>query len=61
MNEKQIAKLIAKNAALAAKAAKKKRGRFQDPTLDATQSPEADEASGIDRQAFFKEMKRREF
>jgi hypothetical protein len=61
MNEKQLAKLIAKNAAKAAEAAKKKRGRFQDPTLNATQAPDAEESVGIDRQAFFKEMKRREF
>ena len=61
MNDKQLAKLIAKNAAKAEQAAKRKKGRFQDPTLGATRAPDAEEESGIDRQAFFKEMKRREF
>lgn len=62
MNEKQLAKLIKQNAAKAEEAAKKKPGRFKDPTLSATKGEsDLDEETGIDRQHFFKEMRKREF
>lgn len=62
MNEKQLAKLIKKNVAKAESAAKKKPGRFKDPTLSATTGEsDLDEETGVERQAFFKEMRKREF
>ena len=61
MDEKKIAKLIRKHAAKAEKAANARRGRAYDPTIDATRGTSADDATGIERQQFFKEMKRREF
>lgn len=62
MNEKQLARLIKQNVAKAEQAAKKKLGRFKDPTLSATQGEsDLDEETGIDRQHFFKEMRKREF
>jgi len=57
MDEKQLQKLIRKNAARAEKLAKGRDGRKFDDTLPKAQ----DEDSDIERSAFFKEMKRREF
>lgn len=62
MNEKQLAKLIRQNAAKAEKLTQARKGKQYDPTLAATQGEEeADDDQVIDRQHFFKEMKRREF
>jgi len=62
VDAKQIAKLIRKNAAKAEKLAKARQGKAYDATLDATrpEEPETDDAA-VERQHFFKEMKRREF
>ncbi|HYV98086.1 MAG TPA: hypothetical protein VE967_11570 [Gemmatimonadaceae bacterium] len=60
MDDKQLQKLIrqnAKRAAEAAKAAKAKDGRRYDPTLPASRTDDDD----LERDHFFKEMKRREF
>ena len=57
MDEKQLQKLIRKNAAKAAKLAKARDGRQFDKTLPPPQDEEAD----IERSQFFKEMKKREF
>jgi hypothetical protein len=57
MDEKQLQKLIRQNAAKAAKLAKARDGRQFDKTLPPAQSEDTD----IERDAFFKEMKRREF
>jgi len=57
MDEKQLQKLIRKNAAKAEKLAKARDGRKFDKTLP----PPQDEDADIERSAFFKEMKRREF
>ncbi|MFL5581306.1 MAG: hypothetical protein ACJ8AO_13115 [Gemmatimonadaceae bacterium] len=61
MNEKQLAKLIKQNVAKAEQAAKKKKGKKYDPTLEATSKPEDEGDDVIERSQFFKEMKRREF
>ena len=58
MDEKQLAKLVRQNAAMAEKLAKARKGRAYDPTL---QPSADDEDDAIERQKFFKEMKRREF
>jgi hypothetical protein len=58
MDEKQLAKLVRQNAAKAAELAKARKGRAYDPTLPRT---EDDEDVAVERQRFFKEMKRREF
>lgn len=58
MDEKQLAKLIRKNAARAEKLAKGRAGNNYDKTLPP--KPE-DDSQDIDREHFFKEMKRREF
>ena len=58
MDEKQLAKLIRKNAARAEKLAKGRSGKNYDNTLPP--KPE-DDSQDIDRNHFFKEMKRREF
>jgi hypothetical protein len=58
MDEKQLAKLVRENAAKAEKLAKARKGRAYDRTLPATDD---DEDVAIERQRFFKEMKRREF
>ena len=58
MDEKQLAKLIKKNAARAEKLAKGRSGKNYDNTLPP--KPE-DDSQDIDREHFFKEMKRREF
>jgi hypothetical protein len=57
MDEKQLQKLIRKNAERAEKLSKGRDGRKFDDTLP----PPRDEDSDIERTAFFKEMKRREF
>jgi hypothetical protein len=57
MDEKQLQKLIKKNAAKAAKLAKARDGRQFDKTLQ----PAQDEDQDIERSQFFKEMKKREF
>jgi hypothetical protein len=57
MDDKQLQKLIRQNAAKAAKAAKARQGRTYDPTLPAARTDDDD----IEREHFFKEMKRREF
>lgn len=56
MDEKQLAKLIRKNAALAEKLSKNRAGKNYDNTL-----PPKPEDDDLDREHFFKEMKRREF
>lgn len=62
MDDKQLAKLIRKNAAKAEKVAKARRGRTYDPTLAATRGEvEQDADAEVERELFFKEMKRREF
>ena len=62
MNEKKLAKLIKKNVAKVEKAQAKKTKHY-DPTLAATQraNNQSDDSNDIERTAFFKEMKRREF
>ena len=57
MDDKQLQKLIRKNAAKAEKLAKARDGRKFDKTLPPAQDEDAD----VERTAFFKEMKRREF
>lgn len=57
MDDKQLQKLIRKNAAKAAKLAKARDGRQFDKTLPKAQDEDAD----IERTHFFKEMKKREF
>ncbi|MDB4907708.1 MAG: hypothetical protein JWO05_2492 [Gemmatimonadetes bacterium] len=63
MDEKQLAKLIRKNAAQAEKLAKARQSKTYDKTLDATRPPidKDDDDTNLERNAFFKEMKRREF
>jgi hypothetical protein len=58
MDEKQLAKLVRQNAAKAAELAKARKGRAYDPTLPPT---DEDEDAAIERERFFKEMKRRDF
>ena len=62
MKDNQLAKLIKKNVAKVEKAQTKK-SKVYDPTLKATQRPDAaaNDEGDIERAAFFKEMKRREF
>jgi hypothetical protein len=57
MDAKQLAKLVRQNAEKAEKLAKARRSRRYDPTLP----PEAEDDDDIEREHFFKEMKRREF
>jgi hypothetical protein len=62
MDEKQLAKLIRQNIAKAEKLTNARKGKKYDPTLAATQGEvEADADETVERQHFFKEMKRREF
>ena len=56
MDDKQLQKLVRQNAAKAEKLAKARDGRKFDKTL-----PAAPEDSDIERDKFFKEMKKREF
>jgi hypothetical protein len=58
MDEKQLQKLIRQNAAKAAKLAKARDGRHFDKTLPQRRNDEADD---VEREKFFKEMRRREF
>ena len=62
MKDKQLAKLIKKNVAKVEQKQAKK-SKVYDPTVKATQRPDAEASDGddIERAAFFKEMKRREF
>jgi len=61
LNDKQLARLIKQNVQKAENAAKKKVGKKYDPTLEATKKPGDDEDDSIERQQFFKEMRKREF
>ena len=62
MDDKQLAKLIRKNVAKVEKAAKAKQARTYDPTLAATRGTAEEDADvEVEREQFFKEMKRREF
>jgi hypothetical protein len=58
MDEKQLAKLIKQNVAKAEKLSKGRAGKNYDNTLPP--KPE-DDSADVDRNHFFKEMKRREF
>ncbi|HEX5973016.1 MAG TPA: hypothetical protein VFY85_13875 [Gemmatimonadaceae bacterium] len=62
MNDAQLQKLLKKTQAAAA-AAKPKKKRTYDATLDATHPPksEADEAADADAADLFQQMKKREF
>ena len=62
MKDSQLAKLIKKNVQKVEKAQTKKT-KVYDSTLKATQRPDAQQtdAEDVERTAFFKEMKRREF
>ena len=62
MNEAQLKALLRKTQAAAA-AAKPKKKRTYDATLDATRPPksEADEAADSDAADLFQQMKKREF
>lgn len=57
MDEKQLAKLVRKNAERAEKLAKARESRKFDKTLP----PSRDADTDLEREQFFKEMKRREF
>jgi hypothetical protein len=57
MDDKQLAKLVRQNAAKAEKLAKARASRRYDKTLP----PPADDEVDVEREQFFKEMKRREF
>jgi hypothetical protein len=57
MDDKQLQKLIRKNAEKAARLAKARDGRQFDKTLP----PPRDEDHDVERAHFFKEMKKREF
>ena len=62
MNEAQLKALLRKTQAAAA-AAKPKKKRTYDATLDATRPPQSDEADAADSDALdlFQQMKKREF
>lgn len=57
MDEKQLAKLVRQNAAKAEKLAKARQSRRYDKTLP----PSAEDDADLEREQFFKEMRRREF
>ena len=57
MDAKQLAKLVRQNAAKAEKLAKARQSRKYDKTLPPSQEDDAD----LEREHFFKEMKKREF
>lgn len=57
MDEKQLAKLVRQNAARAEKLAKARTSRKFDKTLP----PSRDDDTDLEREHFFKEMRKREF
>ena len=57
MDDKQLAKLVRQNAAKAEKLAKARQSRRYDKTLP----PPSDDETDLEREQFFKEMRRREF
>ena len=57
MDEKQLAKLIRKNVKKAEELSKGRAGNNYDNTLP----PKPEDDTDMDREHFFKEMKRREF
>jgi len=57
MDAKQLAKLVRQNAAKAEKLAKARQSRNYDKTLP----PSTDDDADVERDHFFKEMKKREF
>jgi hypothetical protein len=59
MDDKQLAKLIRKNAAKAARPSKLRPAKKYDPTLQNRE--ETDEAAEAERTQLFKDMKKREF
>ena len=59
MNEAQLKALLRKTQAAAA--AKPKKNRTYDATLDATRPPESEEAANNDAKDLFQQMKKREF
>jgi len=62
VDDKQLAKLIRKNLAKVEKAANAKQKRAYDPTLAATRGTTSEDGDvEVEREQFFKEMKRREF
>jgi hypothetical protein len=62
VDDKQLAKLIRKNLAKVEKAATAKQKRTYDPTLAATRGTTNEDGDvEVEREQFFKEMKRREF
>jgi hypothetical protein len=62
VDDKQLAKLIRKNVAKVEKAANAKKTRAYDPTLAATRGNKEEAGDvEVEREQFFKEMKRREF
>ena len=62
VDDKQLAKLIRKNLAKVEKAANAKQKRTYDPTLAATRGTTSEDGDvEVEREQFFKEMKRREF
>jgi hypothetical protein len=62
VDDKQLAKLIRKNLAKVEKAATAKQKRTYDPTLAATRGTTSEDGDvEVEREQFFKEMKRREF
>ena len=58
VDDKQLAKLVRQNAAKAEKLAKARQSRRYDKTLP---PPSSDEDADLEREQFFKEMRRREF
>ena len=59
MDDKQLAKLIRKNAAKAAQPSRLRPAKKYDPTLQNRE--DEDDAAANERTQMFKEMKRREF
>lgn len=60
MNDAQLQALLRKTQAAAA-AAKPKKNRTYDATLDATRPPDSEEAANNDAKDLFQQMKKREF